>query len=264
MSGNWRIEIGIKLLDRTTRSVRLTHAGMELLERSRHILNQIDDAAMAVQRSAEGQHGRLNIAFTDAASHHILPSILGEFRRLHPGIGFNINNDGTAGQVPKLVEGKYHFGFLRLPVHTRRLNTLTLAREGVVAVLPRSHPLASRVPLLLEDMAKEDFIRYSPVLGVDFQEHILSYCQRAGFTPQIAFEVPDTAAILALVAAGLGVAIVPDYVKHGSQTKVVYRSLPEIPRLVDTAVAWLPGDHPPAHQAFQRMIDVYLRNNPLD
>lgn len=251
--------IGVRLLDRTTRSVKLTYAGMQLLERCRFVLAQIDDAVLATRRSAEGRRGNLNIGFTETVSRNILPAVLGQFRRLHPHIDVALSYDGTAGQVEKLVDGRLHFGFLRLPVHTRRLHTLTLAREGLIAALPRDHPLAMRSALALEDLQNEDFIRFSPVLGVDFQEHVLSYCQRAGFTPRAIMEASDTRSILNLVAAGFGVAIVPEYVKHNAYPMISYKPLSEIPPVVDIALAWLPGDPSPAHQAFRDVIADFLR-----
>ena len=256
--------LGVRLLDRTTRSVKLTHAGTQFLERSRFVLAQIDQAAIVTRRSAEGQRGQLSIGFTAPASHRILPAVLGEFRRLYPDVDITLTYDGTAGQVQRLVEGRIHFGFLRLPIQTRRLNTLTLAREGLVVAMPREHLLSSRVPLLLEDLADQDFVQFAPVLGVDFQEHILSYCQRAGFTPRKAFEADDTNSIVALVASRFGIAILPEYVRHTVHPNVIYKSLSEIPPIVDMAVAWLPGDPSPVHAAFLGVIGTFLKGNPID
>lgn len=251
--------LGVKLLDRTTRSVKLTHAGAEFLERSKYMLAQIDHMAAAARRIAQGHSGELRIGFTDAVARNILPTILRMLRKNHPNIDIILSCEGTAVQVQKLIEGKLHFGFLRLPVHTRRLRTLSLGREGLVAALPKNHALARKGKILLEDLAREDFIQYSPILGVDFQEHILSYCHRAGFTPRVSFEVENTHTVIALVSAGFGVAIVPEYLKNYVTPNIVFKPLSEIPHVVDIGIAWLPGDPSPIYQAFHETISTFLK-----
>lgn len=251
--------LGVKLLDRTTRSVKLTHAGAEFLERSKYMLAQIDQMAAAARRIAQGHSGELRIGFTDAAARSTLPTVLRMLRKTHPNIGIILSCEGTAAQVQKLIEGKLHFGFLRLPVHTRRLRTLSLGREGLVAALPKNHALAGKGKILLEDLAKEAFIQFSAILGVDFQEHILSHCQRAGFTPRVISEVDNTHTVVALVSAGFGVAIVPEYLRNYATPNVVFKPLSEIPRVVDIGIAWLPGDPSPVYQAFHETISGFLR-----
>ncbi|MGE0004868.1 MAG: LysR family transcriptional regulator [Parvibaculaceae bacterium] len=251
--------LGVRLLDRTTRSVKLTRAGAEFLERSKYMLAQIDQMAAAARRIAQGHSGELRIGFTDAAARNVLPSVLRILRKNHPNIDIILFCEGTALQVQKLIEGQLHFGFLRLPVHTRRLRTLSLGREGLVAALPRNHGLASKGKIRLENLAKEDFIQYSPILGVDFQEHILSYCQRAGFTPRVTCEVDNTHTVVALVSAGFGVAIVPEYLKYYATPNIVFKPLSEIPRVVDIGIAWLPGDPSPICQAFHQTISGFLK-----
>lgn len=261
-----RIEerLGVKLLERTTRSVRLTPAGEQFLQRSRYALTQVEDAVASTRKFAAGRAGQLNVGFTAPAGFHILPTVLAEFRSLHPNVGLSLTYGGTAAQVRELVEGRIHIGFLRLPAHSRRLSTLTLSREGFVAALPRANPLAARASLRLEDLANEDFVLFTPVLGVDFQEHVIGYCHRAGFAPRVAYEAADTNAVIGFVAAGFGVAIVPDYTRHISHPKVVFKSLCEIPALVDLGVAWLTDDPSPVSKAFRQVIDRYLRAHPID
>lgn len=254
--------LGVKLFDRTTRSVKLTHAGTQFLERVRYVLAQIDDAAIVARRSAQGEQGHISIGVMEPASLRMLPAILQEFHRLYPNVGLSLTNEGTGGQVQMLLEGHIHFGFVRLPVHTRRLNTLTLAREGLVVALPADHRLAGRESVRLEELAGDDFVQFSPVMGVDFQEYAISYCHRAGFTPRVVREAAHTPSLLTFVAAGFGVTIVPEYVRHTAHPRISYASLPEIPPIVDLGLAWLPGDPSPAHRAFRDVVGRHLRENP--
>jgi DNA-binding transcriptional LysR family regulator len=257
-------KLGVRLLERTTRAVRLTPAGEQFLQRSRYALRQVEDAVVATRSFAAGRAGQLNVGFTAPAGFHILPTVLSEFRRRHPNVGLSLSYNGTATQVCDLVEGRINVGFLRLPTHTRRLSTLTLSREGFVAALPRTNPLAKRVSLRLEDLAKEDFVLFTPVLGVDFQEHAIGYCHRAGFAPRAAYEADKTNALIGFVAAGFGVAILPDYTRNVAHPRVVFRTLREIPALVDLGVAWVTDDPSPVTKAFREVIEWYMRANPID
>lgn len=246
--------LGVLLLDRTTRSVKLTHAGTEFLHRARYVISQINEAATVTRRLADGQEGHVAIAFSEPASLRMLPRILQEFRRLHPKVEISLSHGSTATQVLKLVEGGLHFGFLRLPIHTRRLRTLALFRESLVVAVPTSHALSHRTSLRLEELASDDFIQYSAVPGLDFQEIITSYCQRSGFSPHIVYEAADTQSLLTFVAAGFGIAIVPEYVRIMRDPRISFVSLPEIPPTVDLGLAWLPEDQAPVHRSFRDLV----------
>jgi DNA-binding transcriptional LysR family regulator len=251
--------LGLRLLDRTTRSVRMTPAGEKFYERAKYAVSQIEDAIASTKLVAAGRAGQLSIGFTPAAAFDILPRLLRELRRAHPSIGVSLAYKETAPQIRELVEGKLHFGFLRLPVHTRRLNTLVLAREGVVAALPADDRLSQRRSLRLEQLAGRNLIQFRPLPGVDFQEHVTSYCNRAGFSPPAVQDVSDTPSAVALVAAGFGVAILPGWVQQWPHPGVVFKALREIPPVVDLAVAWLAEPPSPAMQSFLAVIKDHHR-----
>jgi DNA-binding transcriptional LysR family regulator len=250
--------LGVQLLERTTRSVTLTPAGEFFLERSKFMLNQIEDVVISTRKTSDKRRGHLNIGFTGTVQRDLLPSILETFRRSHPEIDISLSYGGTALQVEKLLDGRLEFGFLRLPIHTRRLNTLTIAKEGVVVALPKRHRLASYPNVYLEDLAGEEFIGFAPVLGVDYQEQVMGICQRAGFTPNIIIEATDTPSITTMVAAGFGIAILPAYVAHRLHPRVVHKQLSEIPPLVDIAMAWQAKGTSAVQRNFQKFVVDYL------
>ena len=255
--------LDVRLLERTSRSVRLTAAGKQFAERARFVLNQIDETVTVTRRSAEGRQGKVSVAFISSAGFGILPWVLREFRTLHPDVDVALTESTTELQVQGLIEGRLNFGFVRPPVHSRRINITALAREGLVAVLPPTHPLAGRSPLLLEDLAEQEFVGFAPVAGVQFQEAILSYCRRAGFEPRLATEARDTNSVIVLVAAGFGIAILPEWVKETFRSNVIFKTLHEVPPLVDLALAWLPDDSSPASAAFRKVVDSYVAANPV-
>lgn len=245
--------LGVKLLDRTTRSVKLTAAGVHFFERAKYSLAQVEEAIASTRLVAEGGGGNLRVGFTPAASFHVLPRLIRAFKTVRRDTFIAPIYRETAGQIPELLTGQLDFGLLRLPVHTRRLSTLVLASEGVVATIPQRHRLAGSSSVTLEDLAGEDFIHYTPVAGVAFQEHVSGYCNRAGFKPRVVFEVQDTYSILTLVAAGLGIAILPEWVSRVSHPEVRFSRLDQIPPIVDLALAWVTGMPSASMQAF---IDV--------
>ncbi|HWK66344.1 MAG TPA: LysR substrate-binding domain-containing protein [Rhizobiaceae bacterium] len=245
--------LDVKLFDRTTRSVKLTAAGAHFLERARYVLAQVDEAVASTRLVAAGRSGHLRIGFTPAASFEVLPWLLRTFHESRPDVFVAPVYGETGSQISDLLVGQLDFGLLRLPVHTRRLSTLALSSERVVAAIPRRHNLAGRVPMMLEDLAGEDFIQYAPLPGVEFQEHVQGYLHRAGFKPRVVFEAQDTYSMLAMVAAGLGIAILPEWVSRLMQPEIVFSPLAQIPAVVDLALAWV-AEAPSSHM--QAFIDI--------
>ena len=124
--------------------------------------------------------------------------------------------------------------------------------------------LAQQSLLSLEDLAGADFVRVSPTLGVDFQEHVESHCRRAGFHPRVVVEAADTNAVIGFVAAGFGVAIVPEYTSRMGHTHVVFRRIRRLPVQVDLAVAWVTSDTTSLQSAFISAIEEYMGQHPLE
>jgi DNA-binding transcriptional LysR family regulator len=249
--------LGARLLDRTTRSVKLTAAGAHFLERARYMLAQVEEAVASTRLVADGGGGHLRVGFTPAASFEVLPWLIRTFNKVRPDIFISPHYKETAGQISDLLVGRLDFGLLRLPVHTRRLATLVLGSEGVVAALPREHRLAACVPVTLEDLAGEDFIHYAALPGVAFQEHVAGYCNRAGFKPRVVFEAQDTYSILTMVAAGTGIAILPEWATRVEHPEITFSRLDQIPPIVDLALAWVAETPSASMQAFIDVAESY-------
>ena len=256
--------LGVRLFNRTTRSVELTVAGERFRERARYTLAQLDEAVSVVRRLGDGIRAQVNIGFTPAASHHTLPWILREIRQLHPEIHVRLKYMHTEAQIAALNEGRLDFGFLRPPVHSAKLTVQPLTKEGVVVVLPRGHKLATKEDLHLADFSGEDFVHFGEVLGFDFQEQVLSCCHSAGFTPKLAFEAADTYSSIALVSAGYGVAIIPEYMGASSHPMVTFRRLPEVPNFIYLAAVWQTDNTALACTAFRGVMDAYLKTHSIN
>ncbi|MGB3696629.1 MAG: LysR family transcriptional regulator [Gordonia sp. (in: high G+C Gram-positive bacteria)] len=242
-------DLGVTLLNRSTRKVELTEAGRRYLDRAREILSAVDAAADEATRVAGGEVGRVSIGFTGSATYHLLPAIAHRLRSELPDIELELHGEMlTPRQATALTDGTIDLGFLRPPVHDRLLRYEVVSTEPMTAVLPRSHPLAGQSSIEVADLADEVFVTYSGFSRSVVFEVVVDACQRAGFTPTIRHEVGETATLVSFVAAGMGVALVPSSVRHMQITGAVYVPLHgEVPT-VELAIA-MRAEPPSPHLA---------------
>jgi DNA-binding transcriptional LysR family regulator len=230
-------ELGAALFTRTTRQVSLTPAGEFLYEEARRVLGTVEDSLRGVRRIAEGRRGLVRIAFTGTAALSQLPAMARWVKRELPGVALEIHADLlTPAQVEGLRAGRLDLGVLRPPVGDDSLVTRTLVRESLVLALPSDHRLVSEPVLDLADLRTEDFVMYSdPSSAVN--DAVSRTCRAAGFVPRREHEAPGTSVLLALVAAGLGVALVPESVRASALDGVQFRDVAGT-RSVELALAW--------------------------
>jgi DNA-binding transcriptional LysR family regulator len=219
-------ELGTPLFVRTTRQVSLTPAGEFLQEEVRGVLAALEDGVRGVRRIADGRLGLLRIAFTGTAAFSQLPRIARLVKRELPGVALEIHADLlTPTQEQRLLTGRLDLGVLRPPVGSDELTLRTLAVERLVLALPEDHRLVDEPEIALGDLRTEDFVVYAEDHSA-VNEVLHRTCRDAGFTPHVEHEAPGTAVLLALVAAGLGVSLVPESVRALPLEGVVFRDLP--------------------------------------
>jgi DNA-binding transcriptional LysR family regulator len=223
-------ELEVQLFRRKPRGVELTQAGEALLEEARAILARVEHAAAAARRAARGEAGRIGIGFTSSASFHpFVPSAIRAFREAHPLVGLSLEEGGTAELVEALIAEKIDTAFVRSPIGPASgIAIHSLLEEEMVAAFPAGHPLStgdktSMLPLAA--LEPETFILYRRPLGPGLYDAIIAACQRAGFSPTIGQEAPRMLSTLSLVAAGLGVTLVPDSMRRLGVHGVAYRAL---------------------------------------
>ena len=243
------LRMGVKLFDRTSRRVALTHAGSVLLERARALLHEAQQATLATQRASRGEIGRLTVGFILAATHRVLPVTLREFRRRKPEVNLVLREMPIARQTTALADGEVDIGFLRPPVDTRLIATETLLREPFVVALPEGHSLARHAVLALSGLAQEPFIISTPGRS-PLHSQFISACAAAGFTPTVVQDAENLVTVIGLVRAGLGVALLPQSVEALRPAGVVLRRLRGIDTRVETALAWRRDDRSPVVEAF--------------
>ena len=238
-------ELGTPLFVRTTRQVNLTPAGEFLQHEAARVLAAVDDSVRGVRRIAEGRQGLLRIAFTGTAAHTQLPRIARAVKRELPGLALEIHADLlTPTQVSGLTDGSLDLGVLRPPTSGDSLTVRTIEHEPLVLAVAADHRLAGEPVVSMTDLRTEDFILFTGASSV-VNAAVLRSCREAGFTPTVAHEAPGTSVMLPLVAAGLGVALVPASVRAAPLAGVVFRDLPDAASL-ELALAWRTDDTDPA------------------
>lgn len=252
-------ELGVVLMERLPRGVRPTTAGLALLDEAREILAQVDGVADVVRRAARGERGRLAIGFTSSAAlHPFVPQVLRLFRETFVGVSVVLEEAGTGELLDALVHEKLDAAFIRSPLSgTQLLQDEPILVEPMLLALPTAHPLAmdARTPLPLAALATESFVLYRRRVGLGLYDAILVACREAGFSPQVVQEAPRMTATLSLVAAGLGVSIVPASMQRLRGDGIVYRELTECQSLVAPLhLATRIGDGSAVLQQFKEMV----------
>lgn len=222
-------ELDAQLFRRKSRGVELTPAGEALLAEARIVLDRAEHAAIAVRRAARGETGRLGLGFTSSASFHpLVPHLIRDFHEASPSVALTLEEAGTAELVEGLRAERIDAAFIRSPIGPAAdLSVQSLLEEEMVAVLPAGHRLAGRrkTRLPLRALESETFILYRRPLGPGLYDAIIAACQHAGYSPPIGQEAPRMLATLSLVAAGLGVTLIPASMQRIGIEGVAYRPL---------------------------------------
>jgi len=227
-------ELDAQLLRRKPRGVELTPAGRTFLGEAKAILARAEEAVAAARRAARGEAGRIGIGFTSSASFHpFVPRAIRAFREAHPLVALSLEESGTTELVDALRAERIDAAFVRSPVgESADLTVRPLFDEPMVAALPRGHSLSGAADSLpLDALAGETFILYRRPVGPGLHDAIIAACDRAGFSPRIGQEAPRMLSTLSLVAAGLGVTVVPRSMSRLEAEGVAYRALAEATQL---------------------------------
>jgi DNA-binding transcriptional LysR family regulator len=208
----------------------LTDAGRLFLTEARLALQQVERAAAIAGRAHRGETGELKIGFFGSIPFTLISQkILFMFRNAHPDVHLDLVEMPSFQQVDALVERQLVLGFVRpIPQLPVPLAARELFREPLMAVLRKDHRLVARdapEEVALESLAADPFVLYPRAIGTGLYDQVLALCRDAGYTPRIGMEAGGTAAIIGLVAAGLGVSILPASLARIKMEDVVFRPL---------------------------------------
>ena len=240
-------DLGVTLLRRTTRRVELTDAGAVYLEQVRRILAAVDEAGAEAQRVEAGLSGRLSVGCVGSATYSLLPALARTLREQRPGLDVSFHGEMLVpDQVTALLAGDIDLALLRPPVDDPGLTVRHLRTERLIVVLPERHQLCRRQWLRVHDLRDQDLVMHPSRGRSTMHRLVTTLCREQGFSPRVRQEVAETSTLLTFVAAGLGVAVVPETVGALGVPGTVYRPLAAAGARVDLAAATRTGDDSPA------------------
>ncbi|HEU4807195.1 MAG TPA: LysR family transcriptional regulator [Homoserinimonas sp.] len=252
-------ELGLVLFDRNRHSVRLTKAGEELLVEARRAVAQSDRVAAVAQNIRTGESGRVRIGFVGSALYAGVPAMIRELRQAAPDIRITASEMETGAQLMAINNDMIDLGVVRTPLSTNELAVHVITTDDLVVALPHDHRLARSHSLELAQLANEPFVFFKPEEGRGFWEVVISACASAGFTPRVEYEAEHIHTMVGMVAAGVGVSLVPEPVRALNLWGVRYVPLtPPVPRL-PLALAW---DARRSFAALDRVVEVLTSSGP--
>ena len=255
---NLEEELGFKLFDRSKRTIQMTAAGSHFLKEARQVLLHVEQAAEAARRIHHGKSGRLVVGFVGSVIHTFLPEGLRLFRERFPEVELVLHEMNTAEQMMSLHAKRIDVGFFYTSDREDPLlasRTLTLA--PLLVVLHNKHPLSGRRSVNIRDLIHEPFIANTRSSEPVVRDAFISLCHSAGFSPRIAQEAGHVQTVLGLVAAGLGVCLLPDFIKNIRRPGVQYIPLSGSPPEVKLAVVWRSDSASILVKSFVNIIESY-------
>ncbi len=248
---NLEAELGAALFIRGRRETQLTAEGKAFEPKASALLAQAEAAKLAVSDVANLRGGRLVIAAIPSVSACLLPEVIRGFGKLHGQVQLQLIEESSERVADSVESGMADVGFLQLPVSQRTFETRTIITEPFVLLAARSHPVGKLKDVPLRQLAGESFIFYKGRARDMAQET----CRKAGFEPRIACESGELQTIRALVAAGLGVAVVPELASHELPKTIQAVRIREPKMQRQIAAVWKKGGHlSPAAQALLRLV----------
>ncbi|GJE10388.1 MULTISPECIES: LysR family transcriptional regulator [Methylobacterium] len=231
--------LAVQLLERTSRSVRLTAAGRSFLPEAQRILRLAEAATHTTRQVAAGRAGVLKLGFTAASAYDFLPRLVTALRRTLPDVTLALREMVTKDQVEELLAGRIDAALVRPPVTHPDLVAVRALAEPLVVALPAGNPLVARDALAPRDLAGEDLIAYAPNEARYFHDLVQGLLAEAEIQPRIVQQLTQIHSILALVRSALGVALVPAAAERLRLDGVVFRPLAlPVPRPAELILAW--------------------------
>ena len=221
-------EVGARLFERTNRRVELSQAGRLFLDEARLVLAQVDKAADVARRAQLGQLGELKIGFTSSAPFNSsIPQAIFAFRQAFPAVHLALQEMSSKEVAEALLDESVQVGIMRPLPLPESLVAVELFREPLVAIIRADHPLAvgSEKGLELSALAAEPFVFFPRSYGSGLYAQLINLARQAGFSPLITQEAGEAMTIIGLVAAGLGVTVLPASYQRMRIDGVVYRTL---------------------------------------
>lgn len=249
-------ELGVRLLNRTKQQVTLTDAGRSFLTDAKRLLDLAAETIESVRRLNSGETRALNIGYVSNLFHELLPNTLAAFHQSLPAISVNLFDLSCGEQFRALEEGKLDLGFVGLhePIARRGLEFRSIASYKTVVALPKANPLTAKSIVELKALRPMFFIGMSEASYPGYREWLTRSCKSAGFVPKVLQDVDLERTMIHAVAAGLGVALVPEQLKNLEHNNIVFRPVkPQV--TTEGCIAWRQENSSIALKAYLAIIE---------
>jgi DNA-binding transcriptional LysR family regulator len=253
--------LGVRLLERTSRVVRLTAAGRVFLTDATRLLNLAKQATTTAQRTSRGESGRVIVGFTTVMGFDLMPRLIASTQRKLPDIDVVLREMVTVDQLKALESNTIDAGFLWPLASRLPLKYQTVYRDPLKVVLPLGHPLASRDTIALSDLDGLPFIMYSSGQGRYFHSLVNGLLLSSGVMPKFIQYLDQVLSVVGLVRTGMGVSIVPASVSRFHFDHVVFKPISQKDVIAEGRMVWRTDNQNPALDAFCCFVSEYLVAN---
>ncbi len=252
---NLEAELGVRLFERTRGAVTLTEPGRAFLNDARQIVELSSRSVESVQRQTRRQAATLSVACPPSFLYQMLPATLARYRNLHPNVTVTLSNLGRAEQLRALEEHRIDLGFVRggEALTGTDLRAECVARYTAVLAVSASSPLARKRTISLAGLKPLLLVSLSAQSHPDYDEWIRQVCEEAGLTRRIVQKVNTEATLLALVAAGVGMALIPEQIRSLRCQGVVFLT-PKPPIGIECCAVWRADNHSPLLQEYLQVV----------
>ena len=243
-------ELEVQLLIRDSKHVELTQAGEAFLEEARQILEQVARASNVAKIVARGMRGRLEIGMTGSQIYREVPEIVKQFNAQMPDVDVVLREMSSADQINELLRGQIHAGFINASTVPPQLASLPMAEDEFVICLPEDHPKARCESVELKQLEHDRFVMFSRDVAPANYDNVIAIFSRAGIHPQISHAARQWLTIIAMVANGLGISVVPSTLARSRVHGVRFLRIKGEQVLAPAMLVWNPAYCPPTLRSF--------------
>jgi DNA-binding transcriptional LysR family regulator len=257
-------ELGLVLIERGSRPLRLSEAGRLLYEQAVQVLERMDEMRTAVGALHEANRDRFSIGFVASTLYGKLPEVIRSYRAARPDVEVSLLELTTLEQIAALKEGRIDVGFGRIPLDDPAVERQLLRNEKLIAAVPSNHPILGRPGALrLADLAVEPLIVYPKAPRPSYADQVLALYRDRGLKPPALYEVRELPTALGLVAADAGVCLVPSSVERLRRDDVAYRPLDQEQAVSPIIMSCRKGDRSPEIALVLKLIRQVYRKDKI-
>ena len=257
-------DLGVVLIERGSRPVRLTDAGRLLYEQAMQVLERVEEIRAMTRRIHEAEQPRFSIGFVASTLYGYLPEVIRRYRAARPAVELTLLELTTMEQIVALKEGRIDVGFGRIPFDDAAIERTLLRNEKLSAALPRTHALAARAGRLrLDELAGDPLVVYPKAPRPSYADQVLALYRERGLKPPVVHEVRELQTALGLVAAEAGVCLVPASVERLRRDNIVCRPLGEQGAVSPIIMSTRKGDRSPEIGRVLRLVKEIYRKEGI-